>query len=83
MGGSLDRLQVFLTERAERPDQNIKALPRSLLALYFMFEKRLTVMQSVKKNGPVKADGQRAELTPWCTKLSKLTNDARPNRRRR
>ena len=59
-GGGADRLQVFLTERSESPDAAIRALARSILSLYHLVERRYTVIQAIKKNGPQKAERQRA-----------------------
>jgi len=61
-GGSSERLQVFLQERADSQDDAVKALARSLLHLYSLLEKRYTVPQALKKNGPAKAAKQRGEL---------------------
>ena len=58
-GGSSDRLQVFLGERAEAPDAPVNALARSLLTMYHFIQKRFTVHQAIKKNGPKKAEEQR------------------------
>ena len=64
-GGGSDRLQVFLLERSESSGDNlIKALARAILALFFLLEKRYTVSQNVKKNGPKKSEDQRLELMP-------------------
>ena len=64
-GGGSDRLQVFLLERVESSQDNlIKALSRSVLALYLLLERRYTVSQNVKKNGVQKSESQRSELMP-------------------
>ena len=63
-GGGPDKLQVFLTERGESSDPNVRALARALLAMYFMIEKRFTVQQTIKKNGPEKAARQRLQMMP-------------------
>ena len=63
LGGGSDRLRIFLLERAETCGDNlIKALARAILALYVLLERRFTVSQNVKKNGPQKADIQRQQL---------------------
>ena len=52
-------------ERAETSNDNlIKALARAILALYVLLEKRFTVSQNVKKNGPDKSANQRQDLMP-------------------
>ena len=85
-GGGSDRLQVFLLERAEScEDHLIRALARAVLALHMLLEKRYTVSQNLKKNGPRKSELQRAELMPLvyeCIKAfkrrtTKVTSAAR------
>ncbi|CAK0833856.1 unnamed protein product [Prorocentrum cordatum] len=61
-GGGSDRLPVFLQERADSQDSAVKALARSFLHVYSLLEKRHTVAQAAKKDGPAKAAEQRAEL---------------------
>ena len=64
-GGGSDRLRVFLLERAESSSDNlIKALARAILAMYVLVERRFTVSQVVKKNGPEKSEHQRQQLMP-------------------
>ncbi|MCP4516165.1 MAG: hypothetical protein GY824_13180, partial [Delftia sp.] len=61
-GGSWDKLKNFLLEKSDSPLENVKALARSLLVLINLIERRCTVVQSAKKNGPEKAAAQRAAL---------------------
>jgi len=70
-GGGADRLQVFLSERTQSPDHNIKALARSLLHLYLLVERRFTVMQNLKKSGPVKSEQERASMMPYMYEVIK------------
>ena len=54
---------MFLSERAEAGSEPpVKALARSILAMYHLIEKRYTVAQNIKKNGPEKAASQRVEM---------------------
>ena len=53
-GGGPDMLQVYLSERGESPNANVRALAQALLALYLFIETRFTIQQKVKSNGPVK-----------------------------
>ena len=46
-GGGPDKLQVFLSERGESSNANVRALARALLALYLFIERRFTVQQTV------------------------------------
>ena len=61
-GGSWDKLKNFLLEKADSPLENVKALARSLLVLINLIERRCTVVQSAKRNGPEKAAAQRTAL---------------------
>jgi hypothetical protein len=64
-GGGPDKIQVFLGEKAESADKDVKALARSLLQLFYLVEKRYTVPQAAKKSSPTKAASQREELMPF------------------
>lgn len=61
-GGGPDRLLVYLAEKSEAKDADVKALARALQQIYYLVERRFTVAQSVKKSGPVKAEQQRQEM---------------------
>ncbi|CAK0796959.1 unnamed protein product [Prorocentrum cordatum] len=61
-GGSWDKLENFLMEKADSPLDNVKALARSLLVLLNLLDRRCTVVQSAKKTGPEKAAAQREHL---------------------
>ncbi|CAK0909944.1 unnamed protein product [Prorocentrum cordatum] len=63
-GGSWDRLKNYLTEKADAPIDNVKALARSLLVLLNLTERRCTVVQSAKRTGPEKAASQKTALLP-------------------
>ena len=64
-GGGPDKIQVYLSEKAESGPDDVKALARALLMLFYMIEKRYTVLQATKKTAPTKAAAQRDEMMPF------------------
>ena len=64
-GGGPDRLQIFLAEKADDVDDNVKALARSILHLYAGVEKRFVDPNTTKKSRPEKTEQQRRDMMPF------------------